>query len=214
MCLSKSDKRWLGAGSASLNTAEISAMLEALLWLETEAPGGHVHPATIYYDSSYAFQAVTGSSLPEENVALVFQARAIWQRVSALREISIVHVKGHSGNVGNDHADHLAGKGASGLQTKQSARWLLPFNSPSPVSPLFVDHCWRCGRVFSGPSYARQLAGHEGQCKTQGAPPESIPCRHGCGKVFAWKFTRGESTKPGHLTREGRNLHGKNLSRC
>ena len=79
---------------------------------------------------------------------------------------------------------------------------------PLPISPLLVDHCWRCGRVFSGSSYARQLAGHEAHCKIPGAPPAHIWCRNNCGRSFPWKFTDTPG-KHNHHAREARNLHEK-----
>ena len=75
-------------------------MVEALLWLESEAPGEPEIPATIYYDSTYAFSALTSSNAPEANEELVYQARSTLARVK------------------------------------------------EPISPLLIDHCWRCGRVW------------------------------------------------------------------
>ena len=117
-------------------------------------------------------------------------------------------VKGHSGDKGNDQADRLADLGARGKQTLQSQRWLSPLNEAPPVKPLHMDHCWRCNRVYSGPSHARQLAGHEAYCKVPGAPPPYILCRNGCGKRFAWQSDDG-SKKRVHHAREWRNLHEK-----
>ena len=37
-CLAKGDKRWIGAESATNNVGELTACVEALLWLEDEAP--------------------------------------------------------------------------------------------------------------------------------------------------------------------------------
>lgn len=52
-----------------------------------------------------------------------------------------------------------------------SSRWTLPIGSPSPSDPLLTDFCWRCGQVFTGTSYARQLAVHEAHCVIPGAAP-------------------------------------------
>ena len=128
--------------------------------------------------------------------------------MSSSRPIDCCFVKGHSANLGNDHADRLAGVGAKGQQSTQSARWLVPAGAPEPVSPLSVDHCWRCGRVFSGDSYGRQLAGHEAYCKIPGAPPAHIPCRRKCGRTFPWRSS-SQQGKHKHHAREARNLHEK-----
>ena len=111
--------------------------------------------------------------------------------------------------MGNDFADHLADQGAKGSQTTQSPRWLLPLGAPQVIDPLLLDSCWRCGQVYSGPSYSRKLAGHEGYCKVPGAPPAQIPCRLKCGKMFAWRFP-APGKKHFHHAREFRNLHEKN----
>ena len=105
------------------------------------------------------------------NEELVDSSQALLAKVRASRSIEWNKVSGHSGNHGNDYADHLAAQGASGFQTKQWSRWLLPVGSPAPNDPLQTDWCWRCGAVFSGGNYAHQLAGHEGQCDAAGAPP-------------------------------------------
>ena len=45
VCLSSHDKRFLGAIAATNNVGELSAMVEARLWLESEAPGTRDLPA-------------------------------------------------------------------------------------------------------------------------------------------------------------------------
>ena len=51
----------MGAEVATNNVGELAAMIEALLWLEAEAPGPAEVPATIFYDSFYAYGAITGA---------------------------------------------------------------------------------------------------------------------------------------------------------
>ncbi|CAK9016044.1 unnamed protein product [Durusdinium trenchii] len=202
------DARWLGARTASNNTGELTAVAEALLWLEKEAPGPACAPATIWFDSTYAHDIITGISAPAANEELATTAVDIYRRISTLRVIQWCKVKGHSGNPGNDYADALADKGRAGEQTRHSPRWLLPVGSPAPCDPLLTDHCWRCGKVYTGLSHARQLAGHEAYCKVPGAPPASIPCRRGCGRSFEWRFAEGKR-KQAHHAREFRHTHEK-----
>ena len=76
------------------------------------------------------------------------------------------------------------------------------------MQPWQVDWCWRCGKVFSGPSHARQLAGHEGQCHVPSVPPPRIPCRKGRGRQFEWRFPSGRR-KQAHHAREYRHMHEK-----
>ena len=154
--------------------------------------------ATILYDSTYAHASVTSQSNPTTNEKLVAKSRAIFERVSRIRPIDLVYVRGHSGNLGNDHADRLAGLGATRSTNHPICSMVTSSRAPPPVHPLQVDHCCRCGRVFSGPSYARQLAGHEAYCKATGRLPAFIPCRAGCGKQFPWQTPRGSGKRTHH----------------
>ena len=158
------DPRWLGALQPTNNTAEVTAIAEALIWLDTEAPGPEHIPATLWYDSTYAVDAITKDHYPEHNTELILKVRELLQTVSAKRALDFQKVKAHSGNHGNEQADRLANKGATGSQTNMSSRWTLPIGSPSPSDPLLTDFCWRT-------SYARQLAGHEAHCAIPGAAP-------------------------------------------
>ena len=202
------EPRWMGADIASNNVGELTAMLEALLWLEQEAPSDAGLPARIRFDSTYAHSIITGAYRPHVNLKLASEAKKVFERVSQLRPLAFEKVKGHSGYPGNDHADYLAGLGSKGQQTRQSSRWLIPVGRPAPVQPWQVDWCWRCGKVFSGPSHARQLAGHEGQCHVPSVPPPHIPCRKGCGRQFEWRFPSGRR-KQAHHAREYRHMHEK-----
>jgi rubrerythrin len=78
----------------------------------------------------------------------------------------------------------------------------FPLDLLAPLTPFLR----RCGQVFTGTSYARQLAGHEAHCVIPGAAPPHIPCRRNCGKTFEWRFKQ-EGKKHFHHAREFRNLH-------
>ena len=200
------DKRWLGAERSTNNVGELTAMGEAFLWLLDEAPGDPRIPACIFYDSEYAHHAITSSDKPEANEKLILNIRDLFSKVTVNRVLEFRHVKAHTGIRGNEFADHLAGQGAKGLQTASSKRWLERCDAPAAVPSILTDHCWRCGQVFTGPSHARALAGHEAHCKVPGAPPPFICCRHGCGKQFKWQFSTGKRKQP-HHAREFRNTH-------
>ena len=201
MPLEQWDNGWLGATSATNNTGELTALIEALIWLDSEAPGPDDLPASLWFNSTYAHDVLTGKAEAGANQALVAAGKKILTRVLNKRTLCWCKVKGHSDNVGNDYADHLAGQGATGQQTKHSSRWL------APVDPLLSDSCWRCNRVFTGASHARQLAGHEAYCKGPGSPPASIPCRRGCGKSFQWR--QPTAGRKHHHAREFRSKHEK-----
>ena len=124
------DKRWPGASVATNNTGELTAMVEALLWLEQEAPGAPDLPAMILFDFTYSHDVLTGTATPTANQELIEEGQRVLERAKAKRLICWAKVRGHSGNLGNDYADHLAEQGAAGKQTRHCARWLLPMGAP------------------------------------------------------------------------------------
>ena len=64
-------------------------------------------PAIMLYDSGYAANMVAGRWQPNSNQHLVQWARGLLAQVQESREVHWVHVKGHSGDGGNDRADEL-----------------------------------------------------------------------------------------------------------
>ena len=68
------DPIWLGAKVKSNNTGEVSAIGEAcryLLQVHVLLPLDHPRRATIYYNSTYAYDAVTRLNKSKNNVELV-----------------------------------------------------------------------------------------------------------------------------------------------
>ena len=104
----------------SNNTGELSAIGEALLWLE-EYNDPAVYPvAVIHYDSEYAAKTVTGVFDGPKNRPLYKKIREILHRLTVAESASPMrivfeHVKGHSNDPWNDRADELANRGSSGL---------------------------------------------------------------------------------------------------
>ena len=102
------------------NTGELIGIGQALIWLrdldETD------RPAIMLYDSGYAANMVAGRWQPNTNVNVVQWARGLLAQVEQKRKVHWVHVRGHSGDGGNDRADELVqwGKG-SGPYTRLRA---------------------------------------------------------------------------------------------
>ena len=59
------------------------------------------------YDSGYAANMVAGRWQPNTNTNVVQGARGLLAEVEKSRTVHWVHVKGHSGDGGNDRADEL-----------------------------------------------------------------------------------------------------------
>ena len=117
--LSGNSKFFLGAAVGSNNTAELTAIGEALRWLRDfgsiEKYPGNV---CIRYDSEYAAKSVQGIYNGKKNCDLIHRIRLLYKEVSLHRkaEHSVIweHVKGHSNDAFNDRADSLALQGSSG----------------------------------------------------------------------------------------------------
>jgi ribonuclease HI len=72
--IDKDHPRFIGAEQKANNTAELSALIEACIWL-CGPKGTDVEKATIYGDSDYAFKQITGQHQTHENIQLVENAK-------------------------------------------------------------------------------------------------------------------------------------------
>lgn len=172
--LDPDDQRFLGAQQASNNTGELTAIAEALIWLNTEAPGPSDAPAQIMYDSQYAANITTGLSEPHANYTLAQKCHELYLQTQACRPLRFQWVKGHSNNPGNDQADLLADKGRAEEYCTHSSRWAQP--PQFALTEANAEKCRKCGRLFLS---ARRCARHERDC--EGLPDADIiptfPCR-------------------------------------
>ncbi len=171
------DEAFLGATKHSNNTAELSAICEALLWLRDEAPGDSALDACILYDSEYAADSIVGINHGVENFDLVDYGRKLYDEVRQQRQISWQHVYGHAkaGYIhGNFWADALANKGAKGEVSTQSIRWAKP-EEDHPKAALATETCRKCGKLFLN---ARSVVAHERGCQAGPADnPNVLRCR-------------------------------------
>ena len=172
--LDPEDQRYLGAQQASNNTGELTAIAEALLWLNTEAPGPPDAPAEILYDSQYAANITTGLSEPHANHTLAQKCHELFLHTQERRPLRFQWVKGHSNNKGNDQADTLANKGRAQEYCSHSLRWAQP--PQFSLTEANAEKCRKCGRLFLS---ARRCARHERDCEgTQaGENLNAFPCR-------------------------------------
>lgn len=99
------NKEWIGAEVGSNNTAELSAMINALKWVLTE---GSDVPITIRADSMYALRITDGSWKAKENKELAFRAQSMWKEAKKMYDLDSAHVRAHKGHRWNERADHLA----------------------------------------------------------------------------------------------------------
>ena len=136
--LDSSSMYYMGAEVGSNNTAELTAIGEALLWLIENWQGRHasgrIDTVVIRYDSEYAAQSIMGVFNGKKNRKIIDTIRAYYARVRSIGSsigcsVSFVHVKGHSGDRWNDRADRLATSAASTQSTCTTGRYGLPAGS-------------------------------------------------------------------------------------
>ena len=94
------------------NTAEMTAVIEALSFLGPRDPVARDANSCIYYDSKLAVGVYLGTIQARTHVQL---ARACQQSMLSVqhRLRFTMHVYGHTGNLGNECADHAAALGKS-----------------------------------------------------------------------------------------------------
>ena len=204
--ITRYDPIWLGARVHTNNTGEVSAIGEAcryLLRVHAGLPPDHPRVATIYYDSTYAYRAVTYLSKARENVELIDTVAALVTAVRRLFTLSFQHVRAHTGIYGNEVADRLADRGAHGRVSPHATTWTErppgplgdPPEPPPPARPRRVYRrpaaanqppregrhpmitCDKCNQSFRSCDHPQ----HYPDCR--GPDPANRTCKY-CHKVF------------------------------
>ena len=111
---------WDGALLASNNTAELTALLEALRWTMQYEGGEEV---MIRCDSMYAMEIAEERWKAKANLELVDVVRAALSAARVGRNVDLNHVRGHEGHRWNERADHLARSAAEGKKPKGLSFW-------------------------------------------------------------------------------------------
>ena len=91
---------FLGASVGSNNTAELSALMEASLYLLHHS--SRTARVTFYYDSKWAASMMRGHSRPKRHREMVTHARRIYHKLQTQADVKWVWIKGHTGNLGNE----------------------------------------------------------------------------------------------------------------
>ena len=115
-----------GAKTQSNNTAEMTAMIEALSFLSPHGPVASDEQSCICDDSQHAAGVCLGTiqARTHGELALACQRSMIFAQ-HKLR-LTMQHVYGHSGNLGNECADHATALGTFGLTSSHNVatRWI------------------------------------------------------------------------------------------
>ena len=115
-----------GARTHSNNTAEMTAMIEALSFLGPHGPVARDKQSCIYYDSQHAAGVCLGTIQARTPVQLALACQQSLIHAQRRPRLTMQQVYGHSGNLGNECADHAAALGTLGLNSSHNiaARWV------------------------------------------------------------------------------------------
>ena len=115
-----------GARIHSNNTAEMTAMIEALSFLGPRGLVTHDDQSRIYYDSMHAAGICLGTIQARTHVLLTLACQQSMIRVQHRVRLTMQHVYGHGGNLGNECAEHAAALGTFGLISchNVATRWI------------------------------------------------------------------------------------------
>ena len=115
-----------GARTHSNNTAEMSAMIEALSFLGPRGPFARDANSCICFDSKHAAGVCLGMVRARTHVQLALACQQSMLSVQHRSRLTMQHVYGHTGNLGNECADHAAARGTLGLLSNHNlaTRWV------------------------------------------------------------------------------------------
>ena len=136
-----------GARTHSNNTAEVSAMIEALSFLGPHGPVVRDANSCTYYDSKHAAGVCLGTIQARTQVQRALACQQSMLCVQHKLRSTMQHVYGHTGNLGNECAGDAAALGTLGLVSNHNlaTRWVRHNFDTS----VFVS-CTNIGEVFTG----------------------------------------------------------------
>ena len=114
-----------GAGAASNNTAEMTAMIEALYCLGPRGSVARQDETCVFYDSKHAAEICLGTIQASTHIQHALACQRSTLCVQHRLRLTMQHVYGHAGNLGNECADHAAALGSLGFISSHNdaARW-------------------------------------------------------------------------------------------
>ena len=104
-----------GARTHCNNTAEMTTLIEALSFLGPRAPVARDMDSCIYCDSMDAGGVCLGTVQARTHVQLALACQRSMLCAQHRSRLTMQHVYGHTGNLGNECVDHAAALGSLGL---------------------------------------------------------------------------------------------------
>ena len=139
VCTNQNAAHYLGATVGSNNTGELTAWLEAALYL-LGTPEYVPKAVEFCYDSKWMHSMVTGTARPKRHKALVYLSKRVHRLLSKRTTITWQWIKGHTGNQYNEKADELAETGKTTAQFQggrsEAHTFLSPANLPNSEEAL------------------------------------------------------------------------------
>ena len=143
-----------GARTHSNNTAEMTAMIEALSFL---GPHGAVvqDVESFFYDSEHAAGVCLGTIQARTHVQLALACQRSMICAQFRLRLTMQHVYGHTGNLGNECADHAAALGTFGPTSSHNVatRWSHNFDAS-----VCFDGCNNISEVLERLQHIRTYA--------------------------------------------------------
>ena len=123
------------------NTAELQALLEALDYISRHKQSHGIKSINLYTDSQLAYDFLHGLSIPKQHLYLLTQIGRLIDHLLPQIQISLMKIKGHAGQQGNERADLLAKKGTATASN-------IGRHSPPSRAPLGETLVFRAPRTF------------------------------------------------------------------
>ena len=125
-----------GAIIHSNNTAEMTAMIEALSFLGPRGPVARDEQSCVYYDSMHVAGICLGTIQARIHVQLALACQQSLIHAQRRLRLTMQHVFGHSGNFGNECADHAAALGTFGLISSHNIATVRSWNDCSTFEQM------------------------------------------------------------------------------
>ena len=115
-----------GARTHSNNTADMTAMIEALSFLGPHGPVARDANSCMCYDSKHAAGVCLGTVQARTHVQLALACQQLMLSVQHRLRLTMQHVYRHTGNLGNECAEHAAALGTFGFVSNHNlaTRWV------------------------------------------------------------------------------------------
>ena len=175
-----------GARTHSNNTAEMTAMIEALFFLGPHGPVTRDEQSCIKTDSMHAAGICLDTIQARTHVQLALPCQQSMNRAQHRLRLTMQHLYGHVGNLGNECGDHAAALGTFGLISSHNVatRWI---HHNFVASVCFVG-CDNISEVLERLQHIRTDATSLHQHRSWRCFHHRVHCVSCASRVHFWSF--------------------------